>query len=80
MLANFRGIFADPRAKVCFTSVFFEAIFVHGLFPFVALLLIAVRPAERHRRRPADRLFCVWRRRLFALGTLTWWRASRSLA
>ena len=42
MLANFRGIFADPRAKVCFTSVFFEAIFVHGLFPFVALLLIAV--------------------------------------
>jgi predicted MFS family arabinose efflux permease len=42
MLANFRGILADPRAKVCFTSVFFEAIFVHGLFPFVALLLIAV--------------------------------------
>ena len=41
VLANFRGIFADPRAKVCFTSVFFEAIFVHGLFPFVALLLIA---------------------------------------
>ncbi len=41
MLANFRGIFADPRAKVCFGSVFFEAIFVHGLFPFVALLLIA---------------------------------------
>lgn len=41
VVANFRGIFADPRAKVCFTSVFFEAIFVHGLFPFVALLLIA---------------------------------------
>ncbi len=41
VLANFRGIFADPRAKVCFGSVFFEAIFVHGLFPFVALLLIA---------------------------------------
>jgi MFS transporter, DHA1 family, inner membrane transport protein len=41
VLANFRGIFADPRAKVCFSSVFFEAIFVHGLFPFVALLLIA---------------------------------------
>ncbi len=40
--ANFRGIFADPRAKVCFTSVFFEAIFVHGLFPFVALLLIGI--------------------------------------
>ncbi len=42
MLANFRGILADPRAKVCFTSVFFEAIFVHGLFPFVALLLIGI--------------------------------------
>jgi predicted MFS family arabinose efflux permease len=42
VLANFRGIFADPRAKVCFTSVFFEAIFVHGLFPFVALLLIGI--------------------------------------
>ena len=41
VLANFRGIFADPRAKICFISVFFEAIFVHGLFPFVALLLIA---------------------------------------
>jgi predicted MFS family arabinose efflux permease len=41
VLANFRGIFADPRAKVCFSAVFFEAIFVHGLFPFVALLLIA---------------------------------------
>jgi predicted MFS family arabinose efflux permease len=41
VLANFRGIFADPRSKVCFTAVFFEAIFVHGLFPFVALLLIA---------------------------------------
>src|SRR3989442_8410766 len=33
VLGNFRGIFADPRAKVCFTSVFFEAIFIHGLFP-----------------------------------------------
>ena len=42
VLANFRGIFADPRAKVCFTSVFFEAIFVHGLFPYVALLLLAI--------------------------------------
>jgi len=39
---NFRGIFADPRAKVCFLSVFFEAIFIHGLFPYVALLLLAI--------------------------------------
>jgi DHA1 family inner membrane transport protein len=40
--ANFRSIFADPRAKVCFISVFFEAIFIHGLFPYVALLLLAI--------------------------------------
>src|SRR5262249_34482622 len=32
----------DPRAKVCFTSVFFEAVFIHGLFPYVALLLLAI--------------------------------------
>ena len=42
VLANFRGIFADPRAKVCFASVFFEAVFIHGLFPYVALLLLAI--------------------------------------
>src|SRR5215510_3609433 len=36
VMANFRSIFADPRAKVCFTSVFFEAVFIHGLFPYVA--------------------------------------------
>jgi DHA1 family inner membrane transport protein len=42
VLGNFRSIFADPRAKVCFTSVFLEAIFIHGLFPYVALLLLAI--------------------------------------
>jgi len=41
VLANFRSIFADPRAKICFGSVFFEAIVIHGLFPYVALLLLA---------------------------------------
>jgi len=40
-IAGFRGIFADPRAKVCFSSVFFEAIVIHGMFPYVALLLLA---------------------------------------
>jgi len=38
---GFRGIFADPRAKVCFSAVFVEAVFIHGLFPYVAILLIA---------------------------------------
>jgi predicted MFS family arabinose efflux permease len=37
--ANFRSIFADPRAKVCFGSVFLEAIFIHGLFPYIGVLL-----------------------------------------
>ena len=39
--AGFQSVFADPRAKVCFGSVFFEGIFIHGLFPYVALLLLA---------------------------------------
>ena len=40
-MAGFKGIFADPRAKFCFSSVFFEAIVIHGMFPYVALLLLA---------------------------------------
>src|SRR5262245_23252655 len=39
VIANFRGVFADPRAKICFISVFLEAIFIQGLFPYVAILL-----------------------------------------
>jgi predicted MFS family arabinose efflux permease len=42
VIANFRGIFADPRAKVCFVSVFLEALFIHGLFPYVAILLLGI--------------------------------------
>jgi DHA1 family inner membrane transport protein len=40
-LAGFRSVFDDPRAKVCFGSVFLEGIFIHGLFPYVALMLLA---------------------------------------
>jgi MFS transporter, DHA1 family, inner membrane transport protein len=40
-LAGFRSVFSDPRAKVCFGSVFLEGIFIHGVFPYVALLLLA---------------------------------------
>ena len=39
--AGFRSVFADPRAKICFGAVFFEGIVIHGLFPYVALLLLA---------------------------------------
>ena len=42
VVANFRSIFADPRAKVCFSAVFFEAIFIHGLFAYVAVLLLMI--------------------------------------
>ncbi|MEA2902825.1 MAG: transporter, family, inner rane transport protein [Alphaproteobacteria bacterium] len=45
-IAGFRGIFADPRAKVCFGAVFLEAIFIHGLFPYVAILLLAAGEAR----------------------------------
>src|SRR5579862_138839 len=41
VVAGFKSVFADPRAKVCFSSVFFEGIVIHGLFPYVALLLLA---------------------------------------
>src|SRR4051812_7875697 len=34
-------VFANPRAKVCFGAVFVEGIVIFGLFPFVALLLLA---------------------------------------
>ncbi len=39
--AGFQSVLADPRAKFCFGSVFFEGIIIHGMFPYVALLLLA---------------------------------------
>jgi MFS transporter, DHA1 family, inner membrane transport protein len=41
IMDGFRSVFADPRAKVCFSSVFVEAVFIQGLFPYVAILLLA---------------------------------------
>jgi predicted MFS family arabinose efflux permease len=38
---GYGSVFANPRAKVCFTAVFVEGIVIFGLFPFVALLLLA---------------------------------------
>ena len=38
--AGYRGIFHNPRAKVCFGAVFVEGLTIFGLFPFVALLLL----------------------------------------
>jgi len=38
--ANYRRIFANPRAKYCYGAVFFEGIAIFGLFPYVGLLLL----------------------------------------
>jgi predicted MFS family arabinose efflux permease len=37
----YAAIFANPRAKFCFSAVFFEGMAVFGVFPFIALLLHA---------------------------------------
>jgi predicted MFS family arabinose efflux permease len=39
--ANYRAIFANPNAKVCYGAVFLEGVFIFGVFPYVALLLLA---------------------------------------
>ncbi len=45
-VAGFRSVLADPRAKVCFGSVFLEGLFIHGVFPYTALLLLATGEAR----------------------------------
>ena len=44
--AAYAGIFKNPRAKVCYGSVFIEGVAIFGLFPFVALLLLAAGEAR----------------------------------
>jgi predicted MFS family arabinose efflux permease len=39
--SRYLAILANPRAKFCFLGVFLEGMAVFGLFPFVALLLLA---------------------------------------
>jgi predicted MFS family arabinose efflux permease len=46
VITGFQSIFADPRAKVCFSAVFCEAVFIHGLFPYIAILLLAAGEAR----------------------------------
>jgi predicted MFS family arabinose efflux permease len=36
---NYRAVFRNPLAKVCFTAVALEAIFMYGVFPYIAVLL-----------------------------------------
>ena len=68
MKANYRGIFADPRAKFCFGSVFFEGIFIHGIFPYVAILLLASGEARASIAGLVIARLRLRRRDLFAVG------------
>src|ERR1700687_3418393 len=39
LVPNYRAIFSNPLAKYCFGAVFVEAIFLFGVFPYMANLL-----------------------------------------
>ncbi len=39
LMPNYRAIFGNPLAKYCFGAVFVEAIFMFGVFPYMAVLL-----------------------------------------
>lgn len=39
LLPNYRAIFRNPLAKICFGAVFFEAWFMYGVFPYIATML-----------------------------------------
>ena len=38
-IPNYRAIFSNPMAKYCFGAVFIEALFLFGVFPYMAVLL-----------------------------------------
>jgi len=38
---NYRQVLANPRTKICYGAVFLEGIAMFGLFPYVAILLVA---------------------------------------
>jgi predicted MFS family arabinose efflux permease len=39
MLENYRSVLQNPLAKICFGTVFLEALFMYGCFPYVATML-----------------------------------------
>lgn len=39
MAENYRTIFANPLAKICFGAVFLEAVFMYGVFPYIATMM-----------------------------------------
>jgi len=38
-IPNYRAVFSNPLAKFCFGAVFVEAIFLFGVFPYLAVML-----------------------------------------
>jgi DHA1 family inner membrane transport protein len=40
-IANYRSVFGNPLAKYCYGAVFMEAIFLFGVFPYMAVMLRA---------------------------------------
>jgi MFS transporter, DHA1 family, inner membrane transport protein len=38
-IPNYRAVFSNPLAKYCFGAVFMEAIFMFGVFPYIAVML-----------------------------------------
>jgi predicted MFS family arabinose efflux permease len=39
LVPNYRAIFKNPLAKICFGTVFLEALFMYGCFPYLATML-----------------------------------------
>jgi DHA1 family inner membrane transport protein len=39
LVPNYKAIFHNPLAKICFGSVFLEAVFMYGAFPYIAGML-----------------------------------------
>ena len=39
LIPNYRAVFQNPLAKYCFGAVFLEAVFMFGVFPYMAVLL-----------------------------------------
>lgn len=39
IIPNYRAILRNPLAKICFGAVFLEAVFMYGVFPYIAALL-----------------------------------------
>lgn len=39
LIPNYRTIFRNPLAKICFGTVFLEALFMYGCFPYIATMM-----------------------------------------